>query len=211
MTDAHALWTANTDIATACLNHPFVQGLATGALPRDRFAVYVGQDAFFLEAFTRAYALALAKSPDRQGLVLFRDLLNGVANELTLHRGYAKKWGIDLTPTPLTATSAYTDFLLATAGLETVGYIIAAMTPCMRLYAWLGQSLKADVNPQSLYFEWVETYADPEFESMVCALEAALNRYGGDEARVGMLYRRAMGLELAFFESAWVGETKEGM
>ena len=46
------------------LAHPFVRGLADGSLPRQVFSGYVAQDAFFLEAFARAYALALAASPD---------------------------------------------------------------------------------------------------------------------------------------------------
>ncbi len=33
------------------------------------FQIYVAQDAYFLESFARAYALALAKSPDREGVV----------------------------------------------------------------------------------------------------------------------------------------------
>ena len=129
------------DLADACLAHPFVQGLASGELSRGRFQIYVAQDAYFLEAFARAYALALAKSPDREGIAVFKDLLIGVFEELTLHRGYAERWGVSLEPEPLPTTSAYIDFLLSTASLEPVGHTAAAMTPCMRLYAFLGQQL----------------------------------------------------------------------
>lgn len=62
---AERLWHDNLDLARACLDDPFVAGLASGETPRDRFAWYVGQDAAFLEVFARAYALALARSPDR--------------------------------------------------------------------------------------------------------------------------------------------------
>ncbi|HEY9299733.1 MAG TPA: TenA family protein, partial [Phormidium sp.] len=46
MTLSQELWQANQDLAKACLEHPFVQGIATGTLPKNRFAYYVGQDAF---------------------------------------------------------------------------------------------------------------------------------------------------------------------
>ena len=89
---AAELWRRDRDLADACLGHPFVQGIASGELPRERFQVYVAQDACFLEAFARAYALALARCPDREGLAVFKDLLLGVFEELRLHRGYAERW-----------------------------------------------------------------------------------------------------------------------
>jgi thiaminase/transcriptional activator TenA len=41
------LWRANQDLAQACLEHPFVQGIASGELPRERFVYYVGRNAFY--------------------------------------------------------------------------------------------------------------------------------------------------------------------
>jgi len=200
---ASQLWQQSRDLADACLEHPFVQGIASGDLPRERFQVYVAQDAFFLEAFARGYALALARCPDRDGLEIFKDLLVGVFEELELHQGYAERWRISLSPEPLAATSAYCDFLLGTASLEPIGHTAAAMTPCMRLYAFLGQRLAEVLDPASPYREWVETYSSPEVDALAARLEGLLERYGGDPERLAWLYRRAMELELAFFQAAW--------
>ena len=200
---AEELWKLNRDTADACLAHPFVQGIASGDLARERFRVYVAQDAYFLEAFARAYALALAKSPDREGIAVFKDLLVGVFEELTLHEGYAARWGVSLEPEPLPSTSTYCDFLLRTASLEPVGHTAAAMAPCMRLYAFLGQQLAPKLNPQSPYREWVKTYASADTEALASRLEALLDRYRGDPEHLAWLYRRAMELELAFFQAAW--------
>ena len=200
---AQELWQRNRDLGDACLTHPFVQGIATGQLARASFEVFVAQDAYFLEAFARAYALALAKSPDREGIGVFKDLLVGVFEELALHRSYAERWGISLEPDPLVSTRAYTDFLLRVASLEPVGHIAAAMTPCMRLYAWLGQQLAATLVPESPYREWVETYSSPDLEALATRLESVLDGYAGDPLRLAELYRQAMELELAFFQAAW--------
>ena len=197
------LWRQSRDLADACLGHPFVQGIAAGDLARERFKIYVAQDAFYLESFARAYALALARSPDREGLDVFKDLLVGVFQELRLHQGYAERWGISLSPEPLPATSAYCDFLLRIASLDPVGHTVAAMTPCMRLYAFLGQELLAKLDPESPYREWVETYSSDEVEALASRLEGLLDRYGGDPEHLAKLYRRAMELELAFFQAAW--------
>ncbi len=200
------LWGSNRDLADACLGHPFLQGIASGALAREPFRVYVAQDACFLEAFARAYALALARCPDREGVAVFKDLLVGVFEELELHRGYAERWDVSLEPNPLPSTSAYCDFLLRTASLEPVGHTAAAMAPCMRLYAFLGQELAPKLAPESPYREWVETYSSPEMEAHAAGLEGLLDRSGGDPERVAWLYRRAMELELAFFQAAWGGD-----
>ena len=200
---ASDLWRQSRDLADACLEHPFVQGIASGELPLERFRIYVAQDARFLEAFVRAYALALARCPDREGLEVFKDLLVGGFEELRLHKDYAERWGISLSPEPLPATSAYCDFLLRIASLDPVGHTVAAMTPCMRLYAFLGQQLAPKLDPESPYREWVETYSSAEVEALASRLEELLDRYGGDPERLAWLYRRAMELELAFFQVAW--------
>ena len=197
-----SLWHRNQELVEAALQHPFVQGIASGELVRATFAYYVGQDAAFLDAYCRAYALALAKSPDHDGLIVFKELLDSAIDELRLHQGYAARWDIDLHQEPDAATSAYTDFVLAVAALEPVGHIAAAMAPCMRLYAYLGQQLAAQTKPENPYREWVMTYSSPEFEALARRLEGLLDRYGGDHDRMAGLYHRAMELELRFFDAA---------
>jgi len=101
-------------------------------------------------------------------------------------------------PTP--ATLAYTEFLLATAATSGLAVIFAAMTPCMRLYAFLGASLDAD--SAGPYAEWVQTYADPDFEALAAQLEKLLDDQDEDSPAVKQAYRRAMRLELDFFDAA---------
>ena len=130
MTLSARLWSDNSDLAAEALAHPFVRRLGDGSLDREIFADYVAQDAFFLESFARAYALALARSSDTSTLLTLADLLAGVRQELGLHASYAGSWGIDMAGVePLPATLAYTEFLLATAATQELGVIFAAMTP----------------------------------------------------------------------------------
>jgi thiaminase/transcriptional activator TenA len=200
------MWAVNRDLAQTCLVHPFVRGLADGSLPRQHFAAYVAQDAFFLEAFARAYSLAAAKAPDWEGFGAFYALAGGVLSELKLHQGYAASWGIQLEKVePNAATRRYTDFLLASAYQHDVGVIAAAMTPCMRLYAFLGQELAKEGVPKHLYAEWIQSYNAPEFEALAAQLEQLLARYAEDTPTVRAHYRYALECELAFFEAAWQG------
>ena len=207
---AQDLWHDSADLAAACLAHPFVRGLADGTLPRSAFAEYVAQDAYFLESFVRAYALALAHSPDRAGVDAFGDLLAGARAEIGRHASYARSWGIDLSIVePAPATVAYTDFLLATAALSGVGQTCAAMTPCMRLYAHLGQSLSRE-HTSDAYADWIAAYADPAFEALAATLERLCDTYVEEVDRVRTTYRRAMRLELAFFDGVHHEERRHG-
>ena len=198
---AKGLWEANGDWAERILTHGFVRGLADGSLPIESFKAYIAQDAYFLEAFARAYAFCLANSGDRQDLYDFAELIAGVLEELKLHRSYAERWMVPLAGVkPLSATEAYTSFLLSNARRGNLGDTIAAMTPCMRLYAWLGQTL-AITEISSLYAEWVTTYSDPGFEALAARLEALLDRHATESDAVRANYRRAMELEYGFFDA----------
>ena len=73
----------------------------------------------------------------------------------------------------------------------------------------LGQTLAAqgadrEENP---YGEWVRTYASGESEALTQRLEALHDRYGRDTPAVRAAYRRAMQLEVAFFEASFTADS----
>jgi thiaminase (transcriptional activator TenA) len=200
------LWQQNIDLAFQCLNHPFLRRLSDGSLSLDVFRRYVAQDAFFLRAFTTAYAVAAAKSTDNfEHVRLFHQLMGGVLDELKLHGEYAARLGVDLhSVTPYPVTLAYTDFLLRTAWHEPVDHTIAAMAPCMRLYAFLGRGI-ADRHVPLLadhaYRRWIETYSSGEFEQLARGLESLLDQVGRDTPAVHNAYNYAMKCEYDFFDA----------
>ena len=198
------LWARNADLADACLRSAFVSRLGDGSLDPEAFRRYVAQDAFFLRAFFSAYALTAARTADRMKVarrLVF--LMAGVLEELELHRLYADQLRIDLeSVTPNAAAKAYTDFLAETAWNADVGETLAAMTPCMRLYAWLGQRFHATDYAENPYAEWIDTYASRKFEDLARDLEALLDDLAADmPERAAEVYAEAMRHELAFFEA----------
>lgn len=208
MTLSEQLWEQHQDLVQASLNHPFVRGIADGSLDQRCFAFYVAQDAFFLESFARAYSIAAAKAPDWQGFNTFHTLAGGVLEELNLHQGYAKTWGVNLeTVTPSTATRRYTDFLLATAWGSQSGLTACAMTPCMRLYHFLGTELAKQGVGNHQYSDWIKTYEGEEFGQLVTTLEKLVNNYVTSVEKANSYYRYALLCERDFFTAAW--ESKE--
>ncbi|MEM8604386.1 MAG: TenA family protein, partial [Cyanobacteria bacterium P01_H01_bin.121] len=194
--------------AGACPEHPFVQGIATGQLQQATFAYYVGQDAFFLEAFARAYSICAAKAPNWQAFSQFHQLAAGVLSELQLHGEYARQWQVDLQAvTAGAATQRYVDFLLATAWGQPLGLTTVAMAPCMRLYAFLGERLAQRTRSEAIqdhaYTDWIQTYSSDEFLALVQQLEELVNQYAPQDDVAERAYRYAMQCELDFFQAAW--------
>ena len=217
------LWEANRDSAVASLTDEFVLGIGAGTLRREAFATYVAQDAAFLAAFADAYKRTIAKCP--AGMPRCAEDLGTLAaavdEELELHAAYAKKWGADLSAgfAPLPATTAYVDFLDAVSRdpASSAAEVVAAMAPCMVLYAALGDALNAagaawfrdemarGVVRSNPYAEWVHTYASPDFRDAAALIEnlfdALAARDDVDAGRARELYARAMALEYDFFKA----------
>lgn len=206
MSISDSLWQANQDLAIACLQNPFVQGLADGSLAKSKFAYYVGQDAFFLTAFAQAYSIAAAKTTDLSGFEVFHRLADGVLEELKLHHQYALAWGVNLTQVePGMATQSYTNFLLATAWSQEIGMTAVAMAPCMRLYQFLGQTLATNGSADHAYSDWIRTYSSPAFAQLTTQLETLIEQYATPIPTAYSNYRYAMLCERDFFQAAWAG------
>ena len=200
---SNTLWESNFELALLSLQTNFVQGLKTGNLPKNIFQEYVAQDYFFLESFAKAYGLAVSKSKHKNSIKVLSQLLAGVSEELILHETYAKEWDIDLTNNYIKpATQNYTDFLDEVSKKQSAVEIMFAMTPCMRLYSWIGKTLSNNTlnNP---YKEWIITYSDASFDNLARSLENLIDSskevYDIDQANY--LYKRAMELELDFFNA----------
>ena len=197
------LWEDNYEIAITSLNTKFVQGLKTGRLPKNLFQEYLAQDYFFLLTFAKAYGLAVAKSKDKYSIRKLSELLIGVSEELILHETYAKKWDIDLSNNYIKkATKDYTDFLDDTSKRLSSIEIMFAMTPCMRLYSWIGKNLYEE-EFDNKYEEWIITYSDVSFENLANSLENLIetSKESYDINQAKYLYKRAMELELDFFNA----------
>ena len=197
------LWERNYNLASLSLNTKFVQGIKNGDLPKTKFQEYLAQDYFFLESFARAYGLAVSKSRNKKNIKTLSVLLSGVSEELILHETYAKEWDIDLTTNLIgPATKKYTDFLEEVSLNLSLIEIMSAMTPCMRLYSWLGKKLLNMISDNP-YKEWILTYSDESFDNLAKSLENLIDEYDEsyDIDQVNFLYKSAMELELDFFNA----------
>ena len=197
------LWRDNLDLAEACLEHPFMQGLADGSLSDARYGLFAQQDHFYLDAYARSYAFGAVRASDWATRRQFGQLLAGILTEGTLHEKTAPELGVSLEDVqPLPAAREYTDFLLATASTGTLGEHIAAMAPCARLYGWLGQRI-ADQPHDGKYGFWIGMYSGRDYLEKVEIIEGLLDEHGDQTGSEAIKFRTAMELEYNFFDSAW--------
>ena len=77
-----------------------------------------------------------------------------------------------------------------------------AMTPCMRLYSWIGKKL-SDMITNNPYKEWILNYSNESFDNLAKSLEKIIDNYQEpyEINQAKHLYKKAMELELDFFNA----------
>ncbi|KAE8699171.1 putative aminopyrimidine aminohydrolase [Hibiscus syriacus] len=226
---ATRLWFKFRKESMLSLYSPFSLCLASGSLKIDTFRHYIAQDVHFLKAFARAYELSADCADDDDAKLAISELRKGALEELKMHNSFVQEWGSDcVKECPVnSATLKYTEFLLATAsgkveGLKAPGtlatpfektkiaaYTLGAMTPCMRLYAFLGKEFQALLESNEHdhpYKKWIENYSSENFQASALQTEDLLDKLSvpltGEELNIiEKLYHQAMKLEIEFFYS----------
>jgi thiaminase/transcriptional activator TenA len=137
------------------------------------------QDSLYLREFGRALAIAAARAPEDDWIVMFAEhAANAVKVERALHEGFFRQWGLnvrEVAATPPAPTNlAYTNYLLAVAYGGKFHETIAALLPCYWIYWEVGKALERIGSPEPLFQRWIGTYASAEFGAVVRGvLEAA--------------------------------------
>src|SRR5215470_3538899 len=175
MSFTRELWAAMAPIYAAILRHPFLTGLTDGSLPQERFIFYAVQDALYLREFARSLALAAARAPQDDWIIMFSDhAANALRVERSLHESFFKDFGLspaEVAATPLAPTNvAYTSYLLAVAHGAPFHEALSALLPCYWIYWEVGKELERAGSRDPLFARWIATYASEEFGSVVRAV-----------------------------------------
>jgi thiaminase/transcriptional activator TenA len=165
--------------------HAFLEGMRDGTLPRAAFLHYLIQDYVFLTHFSRAWSLAVVKAETIDEMKVCAGTVDGLVNhEMALHIKTCAAEGIDeetlFNMTEAVENLAYTRYEMD-AGLQGDFLdMMAALAPCVMGYSEIGLRLKADMNGDTPYKEWINTYADAQYQD-VCSnvgtmIDAAIER-----------------------------------
>ena len=197
--------------------HRFTEGMADGTLPEAAFRFYLVQDYLFLIEFTRAYALALYKSPTLADMREAAAAISAILDvEMDLHVKLCAGWGLsreDLEhSSPATETLAYTRYVLDTGMRGDLLSLKVALSPCVIGYAEIATRLAAlpgalaAANP---YRIWIGEYAGADYQQVAAKAGAHLDhlaeRYAtpAREAELLAIFKEATRLETGFWDMGW--------
>lgn len=210
------LWTAIAPAYDSILRHPFIVGLTTGELDSAAFVRFLAQDTYYVNEYAKSLAVLAATAPD---MTLTRSLLQhaggAVTAETDLHAELIEMLGLphdvlsDARPTP--TASAYVDFVTARVHASSFFEGLAAVLPCMWVYAEVGRYLAEQGSPHPTYRRWIENYAGSDYLDEVArvlddvdALAAATSE--GERSRGIAIAQAATTYEWMFWDSAYRGE-----
>ena len=128
--------------------HPFVQGIANGNLPIDKFQFYMIQDHLYLLQYAKVFALGLIKAT---------------------HQAYLKQLGItremiDSAKMSL-VNESYTNYMISIGFKEGLAEIAVAVLACSWSYKLIGEYVASVPNSKDneFYRPWIDTYTSEEY------------------------------------------------
>ncbi len=210
------LWSAIAPAYESILVHPFIAGLTTGELDSAAFVRFLAQDTFYVNEYAKSLAALSATAPD---MALTRSLIEhaggAVTAETTLHAELVEMLGLphdvisDAHPTPTAA--AYVDFVTARVHTSSFFEGLAAVLPCMWVYAEVGRYLAERGSPHPVYSRWIESYASSEYLDEVAKVLEDVDHLApsvSDSERTGgiAIAQAATRYEWMFWDSAYRGE-----
>lgn len=193
--------------------HPFLRQLADGTLPEPAFRRYLTQDYLFLIHFARSYALLVSKLRTLAEMRAAAASMNAILDELPLHVGYCREWGLDeatmAAETEAAETVNYTRYVLDIGHSGDALDLLAALMPCVAGYAEIGLGLLHDPATHladNTYASWIRNYGDEGYLQGVSAALALLEtvwQQRGSESRITELsdiFTTATRLEAQFWQ-----------
>lgn len=213
---ADQLWASEVAMEEAILAHPFVRGLGDGTLPTERYRFYLCQDYAFLREYARVLALGVAAAEVPGDMAAWSEMLHAtLTREMELHRESCEGFGITRlaleTVTLAPFAFHYTRHLLAVARAGGLGEIAAALLPCQRGYAVIGEALRCrGLPPVEAYAAWITAYADPTYQRAARWMWDQVNRQADEmgrsqRARAAAAFAASMRYEHDFWDGCWRG------
>ena len=203
---------ASEPLWTQAVKHCFVTELYAGAVPAEVMARYLVQDYRFLDAFLSLLGGAMATADTtaaRLRLGRFVGMVTTDENDYFLRSFDAL--GVsdaDRAATPdLPPTTGFQAIMREAAASGSYVACLAVLNVAEWMYLDWASRAPQPLPDSFVHAEWITLHDNPDFRDFVGFLREELNRVGpAAAAKAQDFFRRAVALELAFFDAAYSAE-----
>jgi thiaminase/transcriptional activator TenA len=198
---------------THAVGHRFVNELFSGAMPDAVMARYLIQDHRFLDSFLTLLGAVLATADTFAARLRFGRFIGMVSSEENTYflRAFEALGVPEVrrTADPDTqATAGFKAIMREAAETRSDAAALSVLVVAEWLYLdWASRAPKA-LSDNFVHAEWITLHDNPDFRGFVDFLRAELDRVGPTQADLCRdFFRRAVALELSFFEAAYGNPT----
>jgi len=207
------IWEKSQPIYKEIISLPFIEELAYGTLPSDKFIRYLEQDEIYCRNFNPQLLQFAESIPDVEERAFFIAFAQASIDlEGAMHQSLIEQYGIDTMAVPSRITleyHAHTQEALD-AGVKEV--TLAAMLPCLWLYNCVGYDILHNANLEgNPYKEWIMTYGDEEYTADLNRVLEIMDKWAADVddevlSKMDEVFLEAAQFEHDFWEYGYIGD-----
>jgi len=201
------LYESAKEIWESYLTHPFIKGIETGSLEKDKFRFYMIQDYRYLLEYAKVFAFGVIKTKDEDLMRQFAGFVHSILDgEMKIHKEYMKRLGI--TPEEIKnaksslVNQAYTSYMIDVANAGDALDILVAVLSCQWSYQFIGEhvaKVKGTLD-HPLFGEWVRGYSSKEFAEVTELMIDYINSLGKNISQEKREYLKEVFVNCSRFE-----------
>lgn len=203
----------NADLLKQMCHHPFLQQMADGTIPDERFLRWLTQDYLWIREFEQALAILASRAPRGMRRPFFEALLNLHA-EIELFEETAARAGADISKGKMSLTChAYANFLLATSVVRSFEEALVVFYASEQAYLEAWSYVKLNQTKPSPWQEFIELWTQEGYRQWVDSLGRQVDA-AAEAASPTVIdlmkqtYRIGLDYELRFWSMAFEGDDR---
>ncbi len=193
------------------VGHRFVRELLDGSVSDAVMVRYLVQDHRFIDSFLTLLGAALAGADSFEARIRFGRFIGMVSGEENTYflRAF-EALGVSeqdrMAPPDSKATAGFKALMREAAATRSYAAALSVLVVAEWLYLDWAQQASQPLPANFIHAEWITLHDNPDFRDFVGFLRSELDRVGPSEAETSRdFFLRAVALEKAFFDSAYVG------
>ena len=198
------------------LEHPFLNEMAEGSLPIEKFKFYMLEDYVYLRDYVKIFAAIIINSNDFDEIRFLSDELNDTIDETyRTHIPYMKRLGItneDIENVkPHIQSKSYTGYMLNIAQHSDVLTGLVTLLNCSWGYAYAAQSM-IKLHPHAVdnhdYGDWFKGYSCEEYietnQSLIDRIDSLAENISEEKAgELCEIFKKCCYYDLHFWDMAY--------